>query len=42
MIQFTKLRLSGFKSFVESTELVIEPGPGDELEFAYMELEKPE
>ncbi|MPZ08600.1 MAG: chromosome segregation protein SMC [Kiloniellaceae bacterium] len=25
-MQFTKLRLSGFKSFVENTELVIEPG----------------
>ena len=26
MIQFTKLRLSGFKSFVDQTELLIEPG----------------
>ncbi len=26
MVQFTKLRLSGFKSFVEPTELVIQPG----------------
>ncbi|KIL99688.1 Chromosome partition protein smc [Paramagnetospirillum magnetotacticum MS-1] len=26
MIQFTKLRLSGFKSFVDPAELVIEPG----------------
>ncbi|WP_299623754.1 AAA family ATPase, partial [Pelagibius sp.] len=26
MVQFTKLRLSGFKSFVDSTELIIEPG----------------
>ncbi|MGE4278892.1 MAG: AAA family ATPase [Magnetospirillum sp.] len=26
MIQFTKLRLSGFKSFVDATELLIEPG----------------
>lgn len=26
MIQFTKLRLSGFKSFVDKTELAIEPG----------------
>ena len=26
MIQFTKLRLSGFKSFVDSAELLIEPG----------------
>ena len=26
MIQFSKLRLAGFKSFVDSTELVIEPG----------------
>ncbi len=26
MIQFTKLRLSGFKSFVDACELVIEPG----------------
>ncbi len=26
MVQFTKLRLSGFKSFVDSTELLIEPG----------------
>jgi chromosome segregation protein len=26
MIQFTKLRLSGFKSFVEPTELLVEPG----------------
>ncbi|MBI5164072.1 MAG: chromosome segregation protein SMC [Magnetospirillum sp.] len=26
MIQFTRLRLSGFKSFVDSAELVIEPG----------------
>ena len=26
MVQFTKLRLSGFKSFVDATELVIEPG----------------
>src|ERR1700761_2354459 len=25
-LQFTKLRLSGFKSFVEPTELLIEPG----------------
>jgi chromosome segregation protein len=25
-VQFTRLRLSGFKSFVDSTELVIEPG----------------
>ncbi len=26
MVQFTKLRLTGFKSFVDATELVIEPG----------------
>ncbi len=26
MISFTKLRLSGFKSFVDATELLIEPG----------------
>ncbi|MFA5122568.1 chromosome segregation protein SMC [Zavarzinia sp.] len=26
MVQFTKLRLSGFKSFVDPTELVIQPG----------------
>lgn len=26
MIQFTQLRLSGFKSFVEPTELLVEPG----------------
>ncbi|MGE5547390.1 MAG: chromosome segregation protein SMC [Solirubrobacterales bacterium] len=26
MIQFTKLRLSGFKSFVDGAELIIEPG----------------
>src|SRR5882757_3566496 len=26
MVQFDKLRLSGFKSFVDSTELAIEPG----------------
>jgi chromosome segregation protein len=26
LVQFTKVRLSGFKSFVEATELVIEPG----------------
>ncbi|MDH3236026.1 MAG: AAA family ATPase, partial [Alphaproteobacteria bacterium] len=26
MVQFTKVRLSGFKSFVEPTELVIEDG----------------
>lgn len=26
MIQFTKMRLSGFKSFVDPTELLIEPG----------------
>ena len=26
MLQFTKLRLTGFKSFVEPTELLIEPG----------------
>ena len=26
MVQFTKLRLSGFKSFVDATELLIEPG----------------
>ena len=26
MVSFTKLRLSGFKSFVDSTELLIEPG----------------
>ena len=26
MVQFTKLRLSGFKSFVEATELVVQPG----------------
>ena len=26
MVQFTKIRLSGFKSFVDATELVIEPG----------------
>ncbi len=26
MVQFTKLRLQGFKSFVESTELAIQPG----------------
>ena len=26
MVQFTKLRLSGFKSFVDPTELSIEPG----------------
>lgn len=26
MIQFTKLRLTGFKSFVEPTELLVEPG----------------
>ncbi|WP_119462111.1 AAA family ATPase [Rhodospirillaceae bacterium SYSU D60014] len=26
MVQFTKLRLTGFKSFVEQTELLIEPG----------------
>src|SRR5512134_3042623 len=26
MVQFTKLRLYGFKSFVEPTELAIEPG----------------
>jgi chromosome segregation protein len=25
-VQFNKLRLSGFKSFVETTELAIEPG----------------
>ena len=25
-MQFTKLRISGFKSFVDPTELVIEPG----------------
>ena len=25
-MQFAKLRLSGFKSFVEQTEFVIEPG----------------
>ena len=26
MVSFTKLRLSGFKSFVDATELLIEPG----------------
>ena len=26
MVQFTKLRLTGFKSFVESTDLLIQPG----------------
>ena len=26
MVQFTKLRLSGFKSFVDPAELLIEPG----------------
>ena len=26
MVQFTKVRLSGFKSFVDPTELLIEPG----------------
>ena len=26
MVQFDKLRLSGFKSFVDPTELAIEPG----------------
>ncbi|HVM86316.1 MAG TPA: AAA family ATPase, partial [Candidatus Binatia bacterium] len=26
MVHFTKLRLQGFKSFVESTELAIQPG----------------
>jgi len=26
LVQFTKLRLTGFKSFVDSTELLIEPG----------------
>ena len=26
MVQFTKLRLQGFKSFVETTELAIQPG----------------
>ena len=26
MVQFTKLRLTGFKSFVDPTELVIDPG----------------
>lgn len=26
MVQFVKLRLSGFKSFVEPTELLIQPG----------------
>ncbi|MDX2144250.1 MAG: chromosome segregation protein SMC [Rhodospirillaceae bacterium] len=26
MVEFTKLRLSGFKSFVDATELLIEPG----------------
>ncbi len=26
MLHFTKLRLSGFKSFVESTDLIVEPG----------------
>ncbi|MBL8643057.1 MAG: AAA family ATPase, partial [Rhodospirillaceae bacterium] len=26
MVQFTKLRLSGFKSFVDATELHVEPG----------------
>ncbi len=26
MVQFTKLRLQGFKSFVEPTELAIQPG----------------
>ena len=26
MVQFAKLRLAGFKSFVEPTELLIEPG----------------
>ena len=26
MLQFTKLRLTGFKSFVDPTELLIEPG----------------
>ena len=26
MVQFTKLRIAGFKSFVDATELVIEPG----------------
>ena len=26
MVEFNKLRLSGFKSFVDATELVIEPG----------------
>ena len=26
MVQFTKLRLTGFKSFVDPTELLIEPG----------------
>jgi chromosome segregation protein len=26
LVQFTKLRLSGFKSFVDATELIVEPG----------------
>ncbi|MBY0510436.1 MAG: AAA family ATPase, partial [Rhodospirillaceae bacterium] len=26
MVAFSKLRLSGFKSFVDATELLIEPG----------------
>ena len=26
MVQFTKLRLTGFKSFVEPTDLMIQPG----------------
>ncbi|MCB2108393.1 MAG: AAA family ATPase, partial [Rhodobacteraceae bacterium] len=26
LVQFTKLRLTGFKSFVDATELLIEPG----------------
>ncbi len=26
MVQFTKLRVSGFKSFVDATELIVEPG----------------
>ncbi|MBT3767175.1 MAG: AAA family ATPase, partial [Rhodospirillales bacterium] len=26
MLQFNKLRLTGFKSFVDSTELLISPG----------------
>ena len=26
MVQFTKLRLTGFKSFVDQTDLMIEPG----------------